>query len=110
MAPESDERRQRGVEMREEEVEVLLVEDNPSDQELTLRALRQEGLANQVHVVNDGEEALDFIFCRGAYANGATDRTPKLVFLDLKLPKSMGCRCCEKSSATRGRRASLWSC
>ncbi len=66
--------------MREEEVEVLLVEDNPSDQELTLRALRQEGLANQVHVVNDGEEALDFIFCRGAYANGPLTALPSWSF------------------------------
>lgn len=72
------------------EVEILLVEDNPNDVELTLRALERNHLANKVFVVQDGEEALDFLFCRGQYANreGASD--PKVVFLDLKLPKVDG--------------------
>jgi two-component system response regulator len=76
--------------MREvEEVEILLVEDNPNDVELTLRALRKHHLANKLFVVNDGAEALDFIFGTGAYADH-TGATPKVIFLDLKLPKLDG--------------------
>jgi CheY-like chemotaxis protein len=71
-------------------VEILLVEDNPSDVELTLHALRQNKLANKIQVVNDGEDALDFLFCRGAYAGRDPQRPPKLVLLDLKLPKVEG--------------------
>jgi len=71
-------------------VEVLLVEDNPSDQELTLRLLRKEGLANRIQVANDGEEALDFILCRGAHSRRNFENAPKLVLLDLKLPKVDG--------------------
>jgi CheY-like chemotaxis protein len=71
-------------------VEVLLVEDNPSDQELTLRLLRKEGLANRIQVANDGEEALDFIFCRGVHAGRTFDQPPRLILLDLKLPKVDG--------------------
>jgi two-component system, response regulator len=70
-------------------VEILLVEDNPADAELTLHALRRSNLANRIHLVHDGEEALDFLFCRRAYAN--RDLTaPKVVLLDLKLPKVDG--------------------
>jgi CheY-like chemotaxis protein len=71
-------------------VEILLVEDNPSDVELTLHALRKNKLVNNIRVVNDGEEALDFLFCRGAYAGGDPQPAPKLVLLDLKLPKVDG--------------------
>jgi two-component system response regulator len=71
-------------------VEILLVEDSQDDVELTLRALRSGNLANNVHVVNDGEEALDFLFCRGSYANRAGHLQPRLVLLDLKLPKVDG--------------------
>lgn len=76
--------------MDSKEVEILLVEDNPNDVELTLRALERNHLANKVYCVQDGEEALDFLFCRGRYAGreGASD--PKVVFLDLKLPKVDG--------------------
>ena len=70
-------------------VEVLLVEDNPNDVELTLRALKKNNLANKVHVVVDGAEALDFIFATGAYAN-RVNQHPKVVLLDLKLPKVDG--------------------
>lgn len=70
-------------------VEILLVEDNPNDVELTLHALRKHNLANHIHVVSDGEEALDFLFCRGAYQNRDAV-TPKVVLLDLKLPKVDG--------------------
>jgi len=72
------------------EVEILLVEDNAKDVELTLHALRRENLSNRVHVVRDGEEALEFLFCRGTYSSRSFDRPPKLVVLDLKLPKIEG--------------------
>lgn len=71
-------------------LEILLVEDNPSDAELTLHALRKSKLANHIHHVRDGEEALDFFFCRGAFSNRHFDRAPHLVLLDLKLPKIDG--------------------
>jgi two-component system response regulator len=71
-------------------VEILLIEDSQDDVELTLRALRSGNLANNVHVVNDGEEALDFLFCRGSYASRAGHLQPRLVLLDLKLPKVDG--------------------
>jgi CheY-like chemotaxis protein len=76
--------------MNTSEVEILLVEDNPADVELTLHALRKEKLTNTIHVVRDGEEALDFLFCRNAYDQRSFDRPPKLVVLDLKLPKLDG--------------------
>lgn len=71
-------------------VEVLLVEDNPHDVELTLRALRKHNLANRVMRVADGAEALDFIFARGAFAHRKVENGPKLIILDLKLPKVDG--------------------
>lgn len=73
-----------------QEVEILLVEDNPDDVELALHALRQEKLANRVEVARDGEEALDFLFCRGAYQGRSFQNQPKVVMLDLKLPKVDG--------------------
>lgn len=72
------------------EVEILLVEDNPEDVELALHALRRNNLANRIHVVRDGEEALDFLFCRGAYSERCFENPPRLVLLDLKLPKVDG--------------------
>lgn len=72
--------------MPESYVEILLVEDNPYDVELTMHALRQHQLANRIHVVRDGAEALDFLFCRGSYAGRSIADTPKVVLLDLKLP------------------------
>ena len=71
-------------------VEILLVEDNPNDMELTLRVLKQHNLANHIEVVRDGAEALDFIFCTGAYAQRNIENDPKVVLLDLKLPKVDG--------------------
>lgn len=71
-------------------VEILMVEDNPRDVELTLRALKKRGLANQFFVVNDGAEALDFLFGRGKFSQRDITRTPKVVLLDLKLPKISG--------------------
>ena len=71
-------------------VEILLVEDNANDARLTLRALQKNKLTNQLLVVKDGEEALDFIFARGKYSTRAVDDFPRVVLLDLKLPKVSG--------------------
>jgi CheY-like chemotaxis protein len=71
-------------------VEILLVEDNPNDVELTLRALKKHNLANKVHVVKDGAEALDYVFANGAYADRDMGQPPKVILLDLKLPKVDG--------------------
>jgi two-component system response regulator len=76
--------------MAEPDVEILLVEDNPNDVELTLHALKRHNLANRVEVLRDGAEALDYIFCTGAYAARAIEAPPKIVLLDLKLPKVDG--------------------
>jgi CheY-like chemotaxis protein len=71
-------------------VEILIVEDNPRDAELTLRALRKNNLANNVMIATDGAEALDFFFCRGKFINRTFNNPPKVVLLDLKLPKING--------------------
>ncbi len=71
-------------------VEILLVEDNSEDVELTLHALRQEKLANSIQVARDGEEALDFLFCRGAFSSRSFENPPRVVLLDIKLPKVDG--------------------
>lgn len=76
--------------MGQDGVEILLIEDDPADAELALHALRGENLGNRIHVLRDGEEALDFIFCRGAFAGRPANPTPRLVLLDLKLPKVDG--------------------
>jgi len=71
-------------------VEILLVEDNPKDVELTLRAFRKANLTNRIYVARDGVEALDFIFCEGAHAARTMEDGAKVVLLDLKLPKVDG--------------------
>lgn len=71
-------------------VEVLLAEDNPSDVELTLRAFKKNNLTNKIHVVTDGAQALDFVFCTGPYAGRDIKSPPKVILLDLKLPKIGG--------------------
>ena len=71
-------------------VEVLLVEDNPRDAELTIRALKRHNLANRLFHVTDGAEALDFLFGRGKYEGRRVDISPKVVLLDLKLPRVNG--------------------
>ena len=76
--------------MTEKPVEILLVEDNPNDVELTLLALKDNNLTNPVHVARDGAEALEFIFATGAYAGRSIDHAPKVILLDLKLPKVDG--------------------
>src|SRR5437899_11282905 len=73
-----------------DEIEILLVEDDATAVELTTRALRHDKLAGRIRVVRDGEEALDCLFCRGAYSARGFDGPPSLVLLDLKLPKLSG--------------------
>jgi len=72
-----------------QDVEILLVEDNPADVELTLRSLKVNRIADHITVARDGEEALDFLFCRGVFS-GRSGQLPKLILLDLKLPKVSG--------------------
>ncbi len=67
-------------------VEILLVEDNPSDLEVTLRALKEQNICNKLHVARDGEEALDFMFCQGPHSGRSIDELPRVILLDLKLP------------------------
>lgn len=69
---------------------ILLVEDNPDDEDLTIRALRQANVANEIEVVRDGNEAVEFLFCEGEYADRDPSIVPGLVLLDLKLPKLNG--------------------
>ncbi|HXG59506.1 MAG TPA: response regulator [Thermoanaerobaculia bacterium] len=71
-------------------LEILLIEDNDHDLELTMRALRKNRLANSVQVLRDGQEALDYLFGEGAFAGRDPNDTPKVIFLDLKLPKVDG--------------------
>jgi len=71
-------------------MEILIVEDDPRDLELALRALQKANLANHIEVARDGEEALDYIFCEGAHAGRRIEDTPKVILLDLKLPKVDG--------------------
>ena len=73
-----------------EPVDVLIVEDNPSDLELTLRALKKGNIVNPIYSVSDGAEALDFLFGQGAYEGRDTAQIPKVILLDLKLPKVDG--------------------
>ncbi len=73
-----------------QEIEILLVDDNPSDVELTMYVLRNSRLANSIQVAEDGKEALDFLFCRGAYEGRSMSARPKVILLDLKLPKVDG--------------------
>ena len=76
--------------MTRKQVEILLVEDNDDDVELTLHALRKEHLANSIHIARDGEEALDYLFGEGGCAAANGDGPPRLILLDLKLPKVDG--------------------
>lgn len=76
--------------MDQQPIEILLVEDNPDDVELTLRAFKKNNIANRIVVVNDGEQALNFLYGRGEYSNRYKSQLPKVVLLDLKLPKKDG--------------------
>lgn len=77
-------------------VEILLVEDSLEDLELTQRALRNANLGNRIQIARDGAEALDFIFCEGPYVERKIEDTPRLVLLDLKLPKVDGLEVLER--------------
>jgi CheY-like chemotaxis protein len=72
------------------QIEILLVEDNPADLKMTLHALRSGKLANHIQIARDGAEALEFLFCEGAFANRNMNEGPKMILLDLKLPKVDG--------------------
>ena len=85
--------------MSMENIEILLVEDNPNDEELTLYALRKNNIFNQIQVVRDGAEALEYIFCTGAFADRQINDPPKVVLLDLKLPKVDGLEVLERIKA-----------
>ncbi|NSW53207.1 MAG: response regulator [Anaerolineae bacterium] len=74
----------------EKSVTILLVEDNPNDEELTLHALKKNHIVNSIDVVRDGAEALEYVFCTGKYAERSIDSPPKVILLDLKLPKVDG--------------------
>ena len=88
-----------------EQIEILLAEDNAADAEMTLRALRRNNLANKVHWVKDGEEALDYVLCRGGYAGRNPGSTPKLVLLDIKMPKVDGIEVLRRLKADPATRA-----
>lgn len=76
--------------MEHEKYDIILVEDNPNDAELMVHSLKKNHLANKLIVLEDGEQALNYIFCRGQYAKRDSDELPKVIFLDLKLPKVNG--------------------
>jgi two-component system, response regulator len=81
------------------EVEILLVEDNASDAEMTIRALKKNNLANKLLHVKDGAEALDFIFAQGNYSERKVENGPKIIVLDLKMPKINGIEVLRKVKA-----------
>lgn len=76
--------------MNTDQIEIVLIEDNPDDANLTIRALKKQNLANKLIHLKDGEEALDFFYGRGAYAGRDINNMPKVVLLDLKMPKVNG--------------------
>ncbi|HZR58942.1 MAG TPA: response regulator [Terriglobales bacterium] len=82
--------------MKSLESDILLVDDSPDDTDLALMALRKENLANRIVIARDGEEALNFLFCSGAYSGRSFDNPPKVVLLDLKLPKIDGLQVLQK--------------
>lgn len=87
-----------------EEIEILLVEDNPTDAELTMRALKRRNLANQVVWVKDGAEALDFIFATGDFSDRNPQDLPKLILLDLRMPKVDGLEVLQRIKAEENTR------
>lgn len=85
--------------MKNSEVEIILVEDNPSDAEMTIRALKKNNLANRLVHLKDGEEALAFIFATGAFSGRDIENKPKVILLDLKMPKIDGIEVLRKLKA-----------
>ncbi|MFZ5450825.1 MAG: response regulator [Thermodesulfobacteriota bacterium] len=86
-------------------VEIVLIEDNPHDVELALRALKKNGLANKVQLLQDGAEALDFLFSTGAFIGRNLNARPKVILLDLKLPKVDGLEVLRRLKADERTRA-----
>ena len=82
--------------MNYNEIQILFAEDSIDDATLTLRALRKSGLSNPIHHVKDGAEALDFLYCKGIYAERKPNTPLKLILLDLKMPKVSGSEVLEK--------------
>lgn len=80
-------------------IDILLVEDNPQDLELALRALQKANVGNRIQIARDGAEALDFIFCEGPHAGRKFHQGPKVILLDLKLPKVDGLEVLQKIKA-----------
>ena len=77
-------------------IEILFVEDTIDDADLTIRALKKSGFSNKLHHVKDGSEAIDFLYCKGIYAKRSNLEKPKLILLDLKMPKISGLQVLEK--------------
>jgi CheY-like chemotaxis protein len=82
--------------MNYDEIEILFAEDSSDDAMLAVRALQKSGFANKLYHVKDGAEALDFMYCKGAYATRDFTKHPKLIILDLKMPKLLGMEVLEK--------------
>ncbi len=82
--------------MNYDAIEILFAEDSMDDATLAMRALKKGGLSNPIFHVKDGAEALDFMYCRGAYASRNIEKIPKLLLLDLKMPKVSGIQVLEK--------------
>lgn len=82
-----------------DDVQILIVEDNPRDMELILRVLRKNHLANYIVTVQDGQEALDYLFATGSYASRDVAQMPRVIFLDVKLPKVDGIEVLRKLKA-----------
>jgi len=90
--------------MTSENIDIILVEDNPDDAELTTRALRKTGIANPLLHLKDGEEALDYLFCKGPWSGRRSDEMPRLILLDLKMPKVDGIEVLRQIKADTGTR------
>ena len=82
-----------------QEIDILLVEDNPSDAEMTIRALKKSNLATRLLHVKDGVQALDFVFARGIYSERGIENVPHLIMLDLKMPMVDGKEVLQKIKA-----------
>jgi two-component system response regulator len=95
--------------MNSEELDIRLVENNQHDMDLALHALERGKLADNIFVARDGEEALDFLFCREAFAKRSFEHPPELVLLDLKLPKVDGMEALNRLRVTLGPGPSQWS-
>lgn len=91
--------------MKNNAIEILLVEDNPNDMELTLHALKKNNISNHIQVVRDGAEALEYLFATGSYADRDINHLPKVVLLDLKLPKVDGLEVLRRIKADERTRA-----